>query len=237
MKGGYLTRASCGRKRWNNGRRNIDILRGNCFRKEAGCRNDSSTLVGRMRVSAKSVTRRKGQKSTGSAIVENGTVDSRCFQKVGANSENLKEGVEWQRGIVAHLLSESQWNRGHFSLKKWESEKRKSWSMPAEGFKGHVATDGSLLGTAGKWGACGWSVAQLDYDEEVGPLHGMYASMEAVLEVQRTIKRAELTAFLCLLKRVIGPVRVHVDTKGIIDGLRRGESKCIKPRAGDADLG
>ena len=64
----------------------------------------------------------------------------------------------------------------------------------------------------------------------------MYGSVEAEFEVHRTIKRAELTAFLCLLKRVIGPVTVHVDNKGIIDGLRRGESKCIKPRAGDADL-
>ena len=33
---------------------------------------------------------------------------------------------------------------------------------------GHVATDGSLLGRAGKWRACGWPVVQLDYDEEVG---------------------------------------------------------------------
>ena len=51
---------------------------------------------------------------------------------------------------------------------KWESEKHKSWGMPAEGFTGHVATDGSLLGNAGKWGACGWAVVQLDYDEEMG---------------------------------------------------------------------
>ena len=28
-------------------------------------------------------------------------------------------------------------------MKKWESEKHKSWSIPEEGFKGHVATDGS----------------------------------------------------------------------------------------------
>ena len=39
--------------------------------------------------------------------------------------------------------------QGHFSMIKLESEKHKSWGMPAEGFKGHVATDGSLLGTAG----------------------------------------------------------------------------------------
>ena len=108
--------------------------------------------------------------------------------------------------------------------------------IPAEGFVGHVATDGSLLGRAGKWRACGRAVVQLDYDEEMGPLHGMYGSMEAELEVERTIKRAELTDFSCLLKRVIGLIKVHVDNKGIIDGLRRGERECIKPRAGDADL-
>ena len=106
-----------------------------------------------------------------------------------------------------HPLSESQWNRGHFSMRKCESEKHKSLSMPAEGFKGHVATDSSLLGAAGKWGACGWSVVQLDYDGELGPFHGMYGSMEAEYDVQRTIKRAELTAFLCLLRKVIGPMQ------------------------------
>ena len=50
------------------------------------------------------------------------------------------------------------------------------------------------------------------------------------------MKRAELTAFLCLLKKVIGPISVHVDNKGFLDGLWRGERKCIDPIAGDADL-
>ena len=60
--------------------------------------------------------------------------------------------------------------------------------------------------------------------------------MEAEFEVQRTIKRAELTAFSCLLRKVRGPIKIHVDNKGIIDGIRRPEKECIKPRAGDADL-
>ena len=63
-------------------------------------------------------------------------------------------------------------------MRKWESEKHKSCGLPAEGFKGHVATDGSLLGNAGKWRACGWAVVQLDYDEEMGPLHDMHGSLE-----------------------------------------------------------
>ena len=70
-----------------------------------------------------------------------------------------------------------------------------------EGFRGRVATDGSLLGKIGKRSACDWAVVQLDYDEEMEPLHGMYGSVETQLEVQRTIKRAELTAFLCFFTK------------------------------------
>ena len=76
------------------------------------------------------------------------------------HKEPQKKEWKWQRGIVTHPLSESQWNRGHISMNKWESEKHKRGGMPAEGFKGHVATDGSLMGAAGKWehvvGGCNW---------------------------------------------------------------------------------
>ena len=80
-------------------------------------------------------------------------------------------------------------------------------------------------------------MTQLDYDEEMGPSHGMHGSMEAPFwKVQRTIKRAQKTAFSCLLRKVSGPIKVHVDNKGILDGLRRGLKNMFKPRAGDADL-
>ena len=59
--------------------------------------------------------------------------------------------------------------------------------------------------------------------------------MDAAFEVQLTIKRAELTVFVCLLEKVIGSIKVHVDNKGVIDGLWRGERKCIGPKAGGAD--
>ena len=92
-------------------------------------------------------------------------------------------------------------------MTKWEPEKHESWSMPVEGFKGPVATNGSLLRKTGKWRACGWAVVQQDYEVEMGPLHGMYGSVEAEFEVQRTIKREELTAILCLLNTVLGPIQ------------------------------
>ena len=134
------------------------------------------------------------------------------FRKLEQKARTSKEW-KWQRGIVEHPLSGSQWNRGHFCVRTWESEKHKSWSMPAEGSKGHVATDGSLLGNDGKWEACGWAVVQLDYDEEMGPSYGMYG-----------------------FRKVSGPIKVQVDNKGIIDGLRKGEKECIKPKAGHTNL-
>ena len=69
------------------------------------------------------------------------------FRKWEQNARTSKKEWKGQRGTVAHPLSESQWNRGHFSVTKWESEKHRSWGVPAEGFKGHVAIDGCLLGS------------------------------------------------------------------------------------------
>ena len=77
-------------------------------------------------------------------------------------------------------------------------------------------------------GACvAGGIVQLDHDEEMEPMHGMYRTLEAELEVQLTIKRAELTAFLCLFRKAVGPTMLHVDNKGIMDGLWRAEMRYI----------
>ena len=75
--------------------------------------------------------------------------------------------------------------QGTFSMKKW----------------GLVATDGSLQGRAGTWRACGWAVVQVDYNEEMGLLHGMYGSMESEFEVQRTIKECGADGQLMLSQK------------------------------------
>ena len=82
----------------------------------------------------------------------------------------------------------------------------------------------------------------MKHDEEMRPMHGMYGTLDAELEVRRTIKRAELTAFLCLLRRAIRPETVHVDKKGIIVRAveRRNEVHWPKSegrRLVDLDLG
>ena len=109
--------------------------------------------------------------------------------------------------MVAHPLSESQWNRSHFS---------KSWSFPAEGFKFPLTAP------------C-WVPLALDCDEEMEPLLGMYGSVDAEFERQRTISRTRSSRLSCVCKKSDWPVRVRVDNKGNLDGLRRGESMCIKP--------
>ena len=102
------------------------------------------------------------------------------LQKVGAKTRERQRRSGSGKEVLLRILSVKANGTGATSaLKMLESEKHKSWGMPAEGFKGHVATDGSLLGIAGKWRACGWSVVQMDYDEELGPLHGMYGSRES----------------------------------------------------------
>ena len=124
---------------------------------------------------------------------------SGIFQEAGGKRRELRR----QNGNSSTLSVKAK-TGGHSSIKKWKFEKHRSWSMQVEGFRDHVATDGSLFGKTGKWGACGWAVVQLDYDEEKGPLHGMYGSIEAEFELQRTVKRAELTAFFCFFQKSDG---------------------------------
>ena len=64
--------------------------------------------------------------------------------------------------------------------------------------------------------------------KKLGLLHGMYGSMEAEFEAQRTIERAELTAFLCFLTQVIGAIEVPIDNqRNTVTGY--GEEKEIAP--------
>ena len=104
--------------------------------------------VGRMKVSVKFATWRKAQESTGFTTVENGRKPGGRFRRPSESGSKQRErrrksGSGTEVSSCTPLI-ESQWNRGYFSMIKWESEKHKSWCMPEE-------ADGSLLGKAGKW--------------------------------------------------------------------------------------
>ena len=55
-------------------------------------------------------------------------------------------------------LSESQWMKSQFSIRKWESEEHKSVCLPARGFRDHVAAGVSLLGVCRNM-ECMWLVS------------------------------------------------------------------------------
>ena len=145
-----------------------------------------------------------------SDMVGNQKRDSKRAEEVGADREDVKEGWNWQKGITSYPPEESRWPKSRVTVQRWESEHHKEWGWPVEGFRDHVTTDGSLLGTS---------------------VRGMRGTLDAELDVQRTIKRAELTDVLCLLTGVVGPTTAHVDNEGIIDGLWTGEAKCLGPKA------
>ena len=107
---------------------------------------------------------------------------------MGAKSEN--KGVELAKMFVAHPLSECQWNRSHFSMKKRESEKHKKKECASRS-----ASKATLPLMALFWAplasgehVVGRSVVQLDYDEELGLVRGVYGSMYGEFKVQRTKK-------------------------------------------------
>ena len=52
-----------------------------------------------------------------------------AFRKWEQKARTSKKEWKRQRGIVAHPLSESHWIRSQFSMRKWESEKHKSWCI------------------------------------------------------------------------------------------------------------
>ena len=83
-------------------------------------------------------------------------------------SNQIPEGLGRGRGLSAEAIG----RKSHSSVRRWESEKHRSWEMQVEGFRGHVAADGSLSvsgmermsvvsGAAASDGAKAWDVRYL----------------------------------------------------------------------------
>ena len=54
-------------------------------------------------------------------------------------------------------------------------------------------------------------------------MRGMYGTLNAEFEAQRTIKRAKLTA-ISLFRGSVGPTTGHVENNRIVYAFRRGET-------------
>ena len=106
---------------------------------------------------------------------------TKCKQR----AKTIEEDWKWQRGITSCSLSGNNWRKRRLSVRKWESQKARKL--------GHARRRNQVL--------CHhrWLFAS-DHDDEVVPMHGMYGTFDAELEAQHTMKKAELTAFLSLLR-------------------------------------
>ena len=198
--------------------------------KEVGCRKDCTTLAGETKRSVECVTKQKAQRSADCTTARVGrrsdTKSQKKLSKCEQEAKTLKKDWNRQRGITPRPLSEGQWRESHLAVRRWESDKHSSRSIPVEGFRNHVATDG--VGRV-------WMVSGAAGSRRGDGADGMYGTLDAELEVQRSIKGAELTASLSSLGKAIGPTMVHADSKGILTGSG-GEMRCSGPRATHADL-
>ena len=70
---------------------------------------------------------------------------------------------------------------------------------------------------------------QLDHDKEQEPWYTICGTMLLELDLQVTIKGAELWAFNMALANLIGPATIHTDIVGIIHGLWKKDG-CIGPQ-------
>ena len=143
-----------------------------------------------------------------------------------------EEEWKWQRG--RHFTPESQERNGtsgKFRSQRLFSEASVNGTEECVVFRKHIATDVSLKGVTVRDAACGWAVVQPDNDQ-----YAVCGTMLAEIEVQRTIKRAELWLFTMAFSCLRGPATIHTDNMAIFVGPWRGEDGCIGPKQNDAHL-
>ena len=103
----------------------------------------------------------------------------------------------WQRGIVSFLgasRTERVIDQACRSQFFWRSKDSAAWDRAPRRYRGRIVIDGSLRRIVNKCAVCGWAVVQMDFDEGMTPWYGVGGIMPIALEVQRTIKRAEIGA-------------------------------------------
>ena len=147
-------------------------------------------------------------------------------------AETLKRTSKSQRGLVSYLPKKKRkLEKSLDDKKKWKSEKFKLWSLPFESLQDHITIGASLKGIPGRHGAYGWSVVQLDHDGEAEPTHASVGVIEAGVDVQRAMKRADVTAFQMALRGFCPMATSHTDNICILSGLHRGEDDVYGPES------
>ena len=84
--------------------------------------------------------------------------------------ERRRKNGSGKEVLLRLLQNESQWSRGPFQFESGSLRSTHVGAFQQKGSKAMQLQMGSLLGMTRQRGACGWSGAQLDYDEDLGTI-------------------------------------------------------------------
>ena len=164
-------------------------------------------LVVQTKRSVGAVTRNRARRSRGCVIVQLGEVRNQIPEGLGKwrhRAKTSNEGLKRQRRITSHPLGESSWRTSRMLVRNWESGKHRRWVISADGFWRPCHHRWLFVGSSGQLGRVReWSAVQLVYDKQRDRCTACTERSEAEVEVQCTVKRAELTAFVCLFKAIV----------------------------------
>ena len=140
-----------------------------------------------MKVSVKLVIKRKAQKSTGSTIAQNGTRSegrSKRLSESGSKKREPRRRSGSGKDVLLRILPAKANGTGVISARKSGSPRStRAGTYQQKGPKATWPLTALFWVPLESGRACGWSVVQLDCNEELGPLHmGCTARLEAELE-------------------------------------------------------
>ena len=90
-----------------------------------------------------------------------------------------KDDWKWRRGRVSYPKCGGNWAGSELWKLLWITEASRSLDRRTEGFRNHLAIDGSLNGVSRKDAARGWAVVQLNYDKKEESWYASYGTMLA----------------------------------------------------------
>ena len=70
---------------------------------------------------------------------------------------------------------------------------------------------------------CGWAAVQLHVDEGEEPWHAVHGTMPNFVEVQHTVKRADMWALAVALHKLDAPAVLSIDTLWSVCKLQAAE--------------
>ena len=116
------------------------------------------------------------------------------------------------------------------------SKDSEEWNTVSRTYRVRIAIRGSLREILIKFTACGWLVVQMDPDGWTTPRYGVGGIMSVSLQVQRTIKRAEIRALYMVLLKLCWPAEMFSDHRRVVRAFNKGEVNCITASHKDAEL-